>query len=881
MIGMANYGFMGTVSEFIDLCDKNTIAEVIRDSISPKMKTTHREYASWRDGLQKLSNYLRILGCSDGSILDLGIICELCYSRGRADVILTGRKGEESVAVVMEVKQWSIRGIASGSSKDRLMAHVGNEKRSDKLHPVLQAISYSASIRNEFDENELILNPIAFLPNMESNRLISQLNSVTDGENLFLKPHLEELGIFLGTVFSEPDTDLNICRLITKADYSDPEGIVWNVDNEEDEEDEEGAPEGLDDTDTSFGWLGGRLEFIGKCEQNLIGDEISLIIPRSETSSEFRSWRNGLYRLSVILRGVEANVSVACEVGTFAGRADVILMGRNREGLPCLVVIELKQWSDDGIGNTVDEEYIEAIARPGPMTDEMHPLRQAIKYHNFFRYYKQYFERDESEFETYAIAFLPNTGNEGKAKIESEDFSELLDDGRVFCMDGYTDFTSFLNDVFHGGDPEQQIIQEVISSESGATRHLMLHVNDMVRNPRNLVPTSEQQEAIDAITKVNRDERRQVIVVQGNPGTGKTIVGLRSILQMIRKGDNFLFASANTAALRVLKNGRLRGDEKKLLESFLGSMVDLTGMISEERRLFDVLVIDEAQSITPVIYTHNIPSIATIIASSMTTVFLLDERQRTDFDAHGTVENIITAAEECNAILHEFDLSRQFRCGENSNYLEFVGSLLYGDVMPERMNFTFEVFDDANALHARIIGLDSNENTEAALIAPYCWPFISKKKENSHLMDIKLANGFEIQWNQEGGGGPRRWMGARDRIDRAGYPPEIQGQELTYAGVILGPDLILEDGQLAINPWKHAMEDQSAKCINPARGKWKKGYNDADEEGKAEIERKWRSRIRNQYWVLLSRGSSGCFVYSDDDEVRQYFKDALNQIELV
>ena len=82
---------------------------------------------------------------------------------------------------------------------------------------------------------------------------------------------------------------------------------------------------------------------------------------------------------------------------------------------------------------------------------------------------------------------------------------------------------------------------------------------------------------------------------------------------------------------------------------------------------------------------------------------------------------------------------------------------------------------------------------------------------------------------------------------------------------------------MAIDPWEHAMGDQSAKCINPGRGTWKKGYNSADEEGRAAIEERWRSRIRNQYWVLLSRGSEGCFVYSDDAEVRQFFRDALSQ----
>ena len=113
---MADYGFLGSVSEFIELCDSNRIAETIRDSIRPNMPTTNNEFRSWRDGLQKLSNYLRILGSSNETIMQLGIICELCFARGRADVVLTGCHEGANVAVIIEIKQWSIDGIDSGPS---------------------------------------------------------------------------------------------------------------------------------------------------------------------------------------------------------------------------------------------------------------------------------------------------------------------------------------------------------------------------------------------------------------------------------------------------------------------------------------------------------------------------------------------------------------------------------------------------------------------------------------------------------------------------------------------------------------------------------------------------------------------------------------------
>ena len=107
MIGMAERGFQGTVGEFIECCDSNLIAETIRAGLNSNKRTTNNEFRSWRDGLQKLANFLRLNGNINSMILGLGITCELRVGNSRADVILTGRRDGLPVAVVMELKQWS------------------------------------------------------------------------------------------------------------------------------------------------------------------------------------------------------------------------------------------------------------------------------------------------------------------------------------------------------------------------------------------------------------------------------------------------------------------------------------------------------------------------------------------------------------------------------------------------------------------------------------------------------------------------------------------------------------------------------------------------------------------------------------------------------
>ena len=93
------------------------------------------------------------------------------------------------------------------------------------------------------------------------------------------------------------------------------------------------------------GFYGSSEEFIELCDRNLIADRImsNLGIDMRETTSEFRSWREGLYRLSVVLREYGKSLNIACEVPTQAGMVDALIGGLHAEdGSPFFLVVELQ-----------------------------------------------------------------------------------------------------------------------------------------------------------------------------------------------------------------------------------------------------------------------------------------------------------------------------------------------------------------------------------------------------------------------------------------------------------------------------------------------------------------------------------------------------------
>ena len=79
---------------------------------------------------------------------------------------------------------------------------------------------------------------------------------------------------------------------------------------------------------------------------------------------------------------------------------------------------------------------------------------------------------------------------------------------------------------------------------------------------------------------------------------------------------------------------------------------------------------------------------------------------------------------------------------------------------------------------------------------------------------------------------------------------------MNYCGVIIGRDLRYKDGKLIYDRSKIAKSDTSS------------GIRKADDETAARL-------IRNTYYVLLTRGMLGTYVYCEDEGLREYLKSWL------
>lgn len=284
--------------------------------------------------------------------------------------------------------------------------------------------------------------------------------------------------------------------------------------------------------------------------------------------------------------------------------------------------------------------------------------------------------------------------------------------------------------------------------------------------------------------------------------------------------------------------------------------------IDTPQKTFGALIVDEAHRLNMKsgLYSNlGENQILEIIQAARFSIFFVDDRQRVHIKDIGSKAAIQKFAESCGAIVHTAKLSSQFRCNGSDGYLSWLDNTLQiketANIRLSAEDYDFKIFSDPNQLFEAI--KEKNKiNNKARVVAGYCWDWSSKKSPNDY--DIVLPEfHFKKRWNLNTD--KNLWIIGDKSIEEIGCIHTCQGLELEYIGVIIGPDMRYENGQIITDVTQRSGNDQSVKGFKSFITHNKsKALQDADEI------------IKNTYRTLLTRGMKGCYVYCCDKALAEY-----------
>ncbi len=584
------------------------------------------------------------------------------------------------------------------------------------------------------------------------------------------------------------------------------------------------------------------------------------------SKSEIESWRNSMMYMNNILSDSDipedVGVSIEYRIPQTSKRIDFILSGKNSSNKSSIVIVELKQWSEV---NLTDKDGIVETYLGGAKREVNHPSYQAWTYAALLEDYNETVQEQNVQISPCAYVHNCNMGN----VLLNDFYRTHTEKAPTFLRDDALKLRAFIKDHVKYGD-NAEIIYQIDNGKIRPSKNLADKLASMLKGNQEFLMIDDQklvfETAMDLAAK-STPKKKQVLIVEGGPGSGKSVVAINLLVKFTEMGLTSQYVTKN-AAPRSVYEIKLTGSFTKnhISNLFVGS-----GKFTEcEINCFDTLIVDEAHRLNEksgLFSNKGDNQVKEIIYSSKFSVFFIDESQKITLKDIGTKGMIRWWARKLNANVTELELSSQFRCNGSDGYIAWLDNLLQiketANESIGNINYDFKVFDDPCLLRNEIVN-KNRMNNKSRIVAGYCWDWVSKK--DNKLFDIVIGDEFKMQWNLTSHGSA--WIIQPNSISEAGCIHTCQGLELDYVGVIIGPDLIVRDGKMITDGLKRAGTDQSIKGF-------KKKLKEHRESAITEVD----IVIRNTYRTLMTRGMKGCYIYSVDKETREYFQQALKENE--
>ena len=367
----------------------------------------------------------------------------------------------------------------------------------------------------------------------------------------------------------------------------------------------------------------------------------------------------------------------------------------------------------------------------------------------------------------------------------------------------------------------------------------------------------EQIKIVDDIQNDLENKTYKTYVVNGEAGTGKSVLATYLI--------KYVLSQENTNDLKValvVPMSGLRKTLKKVFKNVSGLKSNMViGPSEVVKDNYDLLIVDEThrlkrrvnlgqqyKSYDDINKKLNLRKESTqldwILKKSKSQLFLYDSSQQV---GPGDIRN--EDINKLNAENHK--LTSQLRVQGGNDYIQFIENLLIGQPTPLpkiRNKYNLKYFDNPSEMIDEIKNLNQKHGL-CRVVAGYAWEW---KTSKGGTYDIEL-DGLKLVWNSV----TTDWVNSPNAINEVGCIHTIQGYDLNYVGVIIGPEL-------KYNPLKKLIyvDVLSYKDING-----KRGIADSHE---------LQYYIKNIYKTLLSRGINGTFIHAVDKNLANYIKDLIN-----
>lgn len=370
------------------------------------------------------------------------------------------------------------------------------------------------------------------------------------------------------------------------------------------------------------------------------------------------------------------------------------------------------------------------------------------------------------------------------------------------------------------------------------------------------------EDQFDVVKKIEVDLKKGLFksyIINGKPGTGKTILAIYLIKYLKEKEET----KHLKIGLIVPMTG-LRKTIKKVFSNINGLKSSMViGPSDAVGENYDLVLVDESHRLhrrqgipnygafdatnKELGLDNNGTELDWIVKSSKSQIFFYDKNQ--------SVRPSDVRPEDFKKMNAKYyDLVSQMRIEAGADYIDFIENM-FDLIEPKKTSFPgydLKLFHSADEMITEIKSKE-NEHKLSRVVAGYAWNWSTKGGKPGH--DIEIGD-LKLVWNST----VKDWVNSPNAINEVGCIHTVQGYDLNYVGVIIGPEFSYD-------------EDKNIFLVD------KKKYFDINGKNGITDPQELVAYIKNIYKTLLTRGIKGTYIYIADLKLRRYFEKYIHTVK--
>lgn len=388
--------------------------------------------------------------------------------------------------------------------------------------------------------------------------------------------------------------------------------------------------------------------------------------------------------------------------------------------------------------------------------------------------------------------------------------------------------------------------------------------------------TQEQINAKEEIlTKIKEsillNEDGQLIIVEGEAGSGKTVL-MSTLLYELGKYNLDLDENLD---IHLLVNHNEHVSIYSQIASKLGIANKKNKIVQKPTSFInnnssdekvDVVIVDEAH----LLLTQGKQSyqgknhLDDLLARAKVVVIVFDIKQVLTTEQIWEVDKLNEYFDKAKSNSNHVTLRNQMRINSDISTVNWIRNLVdyqvINSIPKDKLGYDIKIFDTPDELEKAIkIKAAHTDSGISRMLATFDWKYGTKPPNNEDFWRVKIGN-WSMPWNYQLKVNRNQvslpWVEQDQTIDEIGSTFTIQGLDLNFAGVIIGPSIKYRDGKIIFD------KSESANKKATQRRTLKDGSKQYFSE----------MLLKNELNVLLTRGVNGLYIYAVDDQLREALK---------